>query len=258
LPQSKRRPAIQRWLVIPDLQTPYHDTRSLAAVEKLMKDYRFDGIVYLGDFLDFDAISSHNIGWLRLVEGKRLLDDYAVAAKILDRHQSIIRKKNKNARFVVLEGNHEYRLTRFIDANPSMEGMIEVPVALDFKRRGIQWVPFWSKGEVFRVGKAMFLHGRFVNDHHAKKTVQRYGYSCFYGHTHDVQTYSAEMYGTDTTLVGQSLGCLCLPQNYTMGAPTRWQQACAVFEFLPDGNFGYTVVRINRHRFVYGGKVYSG
>lgn len=79
-----------------------------------------------------------------------------------------------------------------------------------------------------------------------------------YGHVHDTQCYSAEMYGTGTTLIGQSLGCLCLPQNYMMGSPDKWQQAFAVFEFLPDGSFGYHVVRINEHRFVYNGRVYAG
>jgi hypothetical protein len=42
------------------------------------------------------------------------------------------------------------------------------------------------------------------------------------------------------------------------GAPDKWQQAFAVFEFLPDGNFTYNVVRIFKHRFIYNGKVYEG
>jgi hypothetical protein len=32
----------------------------------------------------------------------------------------------------------------------------------------------------------------------------------FYGHVHDVQAYSLKQY--DSTLIGQSLGCLCAPQ----------------------------------------------
>jgi hypothetical protein len=88
-----------------------------------MGDYFFDGYIQIGDLLDLDCISSHNIGNLRGVENKRIFDDYKVAGALLDRHQTIIRKRNKNARFVVLEGNHEYRLTRFIDANPSLEGL---------------------------------------------------------------------------------------------------------------------------------------
>ena len=121
------------------------------------------------------------------MENKRIFDDYKVAADILDRHQAIICKKNKGARFVLLEGNHEHRLERFIDANPSLEGLIEIPIGLEFDKRKIEWIPYWSKGTVCKIGKATFIHGRYCNDHHAKKHVQSYGCSVFYGHVHDIQ-----------------------------------------------------------------------
>lgn len=244
--------------MIPDLHVPYQDGRSLLAVEKLMTDYRFDGYIIIGDFLDFDCISSHNKNNLRAVEGKRIHADYKVAGEILDRHQAIIRSRNKDAKFIYIEGNHENRIERYVDANPALEGMVEVPTCLEFGRRKIEWVPFWSKGKVYKVGKATFIHGRYTNDLHAKKHVHRYGCNIFYGHLHDVQTYSAEMMGEGNTLVGQSLGCLCLSQKYMQGAPDRWQQAFAIFEFLPSGNFNYNVIRIFDHRFIYAGKIYEG
>ncbi len=244
--------------MLPDIHTPYEDKRSLLAVEKMMADHRFDTYLLIGDFVDLDCISSHNKNNLRAVEGKRLMLDYQHAGEVLDRHQKIIRANNKQAEFVYIEGNHEHRIERYIDANPAIEGMFEVPTALEFGRRKIKWVPFWSKGAVHTIGKATFIHGRYTNDHHAKKHIQRYGCNVFYGHLHDVQSYSAEMMGEGNTLVGQSLGCLCLPQKYMQGAPDRWQQAFAVFEFFPDGLFTYNVVRIFKHRFIYNGKVYEG
>jgi hypothetical protein len=42
------------------------------------------------------------------------------------------------------------------------------------------------------------------------------------------------------------------------GRPDRWQQAVAVFEFMPDGEFQYQVLRINEHKFVHNGKEYEG
>src|SRR5436305_13630025 len=107
---------IERWIVLPDLQVPYHDKRSLAAVEKLMADFRFDGYLQIGDFMDFDCISSHNKNNLRAVEGKRLMADYAHAGAILDRHQSIIRQNNPKAQFVIIEGNHEHIIEKYLDA----------------------------------------------------------------------------------------------------------------------------------------------
>lgn len=244
--------------MLPDLHIPYEDKRSIAAIEKLMADFRFDGWLQLGDMMDFDCISSHNKNNLRAVEGKRIQLDYDAAAHFLDRQQALIRQNNKNAKFVIIEGNHSDRINRYIDANPALEGMVEVPTCLEFGRRKIKWVPFWSRGDVFTIGKATFIHGRYTNDAHAKKHVQRYGRNVFYGHLHDVQSYSAEMLGEGNTLCGQSLGCLCLPQKYMQGAPDKWQQAFAIIDFFPDGNFTPHVIKIFKHRFAYGDKVYEG
>jgi hypothetical protein len=89
--------------------------------------------------------------------------------------------------------------------------------------------------------------------------VQRFGISVLYGHVHDVQVFSSHGMGTNNTLVGASLGCLCLPQGYMRGVPTRWVQAVTVVEVLmPSGEFTFNVIRINDHRFCHNGRVYSG
>jgi hypothetical protein len=42
------------------------------------------------------------------------------------------------------------------------------------------------------------------------------------------------------------------------GRPDKWQTAFAVFDFMPDGNFQYQVIRIHDHKFSYGGRLYMG
>ena len=39
-------------IVLPDMQVPFHDKLTLAAVEKYMADERWDEWVQLGDFID--------------------------------------------------------------------------------------------------------------------------------------------------------------------------------------------------------------
>lgn len=250
---------ITRWLVIPDLHVPSHDEKSLMAVEKLMEDYRWDGCVLLGDLMDFDVISAHNHGKPRLTEGKRLAEDYKVAAKVLDRIISKVRKRNHCARVVYISGNHEYRLQRYIDGNPALEGMgLEVPLALNLRERRVEWIPFWEEGKIFKLGKVAFGHGLYTNDLHAKKHCLRYGCELFvYGHTHAIQYYSSEMHGNGTTIAAVSLGCLCEPMPYMMGRPDRWEQAVGVLEMC-GGDYGFNVIRIVGHKFIYGGRVYEG
>lgn len=225
-----------------------------------MKDHHFDGLLYIGDFMDFDIISRHNANNLRAVEGRRMQDEYDAAARVLDRHISIIRGNNKNAKVVYLEGNHEFRVEAYIDANPVVEGMFEVENGLRLAERGVQWIPCWSKGETYQIGNARFHHGLYTTQYHSRKMVDVFGTNIFFGHTHDVQSFSREYEGDDKTIVGQSLGCLCLyRQTYMRGKPSKWQQAFGVFYFFDDGFFTYFVPRIFKHRFVSPeGKTYDG
>lgn len=221
-----------------------------------MADHRWDEVVYLGDFMDFGLISSHNKDNLRAVAGRQLDNEYAIGSEILDRHQKLA----PHATLTLLEGNHEHRIERYVDANPVLEGKVEVDQGLELTRRKIKWIRFWSKGDVLKIGKARFIHGAYTNQYHAKKHVEAYGHSVFYGHTHDVQLFSKELKGDNKTIVGQSLGCLCnYNQPYMRGKPNKWQQAFAVFYFLPNGHFTYYVPFIFNHTFVSPeGKVYEG
>lgn len=230
------------------------DKRSIAAVEKYIKDAEPDEIICIGDFLDFNCISDHNAFNLRATEGETIQRDYNVANKVLDRWQKLTPK------VVLLEGNHDYRVERFIDAYPKMAGLLEVETGLRLRERGIKWVRSWSKGEKYRVGNATFIHGRYVNDHHAKKHAEAFGRPIFYGHTHDIQLYSKVTEGDNKTVVGQSLGCLCEYQQYYLkGFPNRWQQAFAEFYVREDGFFNYTVTMIFNHKFIGpNGKEYHG
>lgn len=220
-----------------------------------MSDHHWDEVVYLGDFMDFDIISSHNRENLRAIAGRQLDAEYQLGCEMLDLHKKLAPK----AKFTLLEGNHEERVERYIDANPVLEGKVEVETGLQLKARNINWVRFSSKGQIYKIGKARFIHGLYVNQYHARKHVENYGENVFYGHTHDVQSYSKELQGADKTIVGQSLGCLCrYDQKYLKGRPTKWQQAIGVFYFFPDGYFTYDVIRIFKHRFYAEGKVYQG
>jgi hypothetical protein len=96
-----------------------------------------------------DLVSSHNIGKLRLIDGERLLAEYKAIEEVVFRHQRII-ENNPAARIVWLEGNHCYRVTRYLDAHPELEGLLEIPIVLKLKERGIEWIPSWSEGKTFK------------------------------------------------------------------------------------------------------------
>lgn len=255
---------IKRVLVLPDpqLRPAYggvptgEDTQTLKAVERYVRDHRWDEVVLLGDFLDLDCLSSHNHGKPLLVEGRRLQLDYDHGQRFLDKWQDL----TYPAKWTIIEGNHEFRAVRYAEAFPAMQGSVEVPNGLDLKGRDIKWVPFWSEGKLHQIGNAYFGHGRFTNEHHAKKNLGVYGVPFYYGHTHDVQEASVTRYGDDKTICAKSMGCLCrYNQPYLQGRPSKWQQAFGVFHFQTSGFFNDYIVKIFDHGFISPeGQVYRG
>lgn len=241
---------MQRWVIIPDLQIPYHDTRSLAAVETYIAGYRWDGWLCLGDFLDFNELSSY-------VEGKpgavreSVAETFAAGNSVLERHSRIVRDVNPKARMVLIEGNHDYRATAYAERFPALKEHLSVPKNLRLKERGVEWVPSWSKGKLFKLGNAYFTHGLLTGKYAASRMVDHYGVCIYFGHDHGVSFHAKVRHGDDKTLEGGSLGCLCrYDQKYLKGAPTNWQQAVTTMFVQPNGNYNLYVSRIFNHRFV--------
>lgn len=246
-------------IVLPDIHVPYHDTKAVAAIEHYMTwrqsrtshVQRLNGWIQLGDLGDFDSVSRHNIGRRKLQEGLRVQADFDACTTLLDRHQNIM---GDTASFDLIEGNHEDRLNRYAEEHPEIDGLLTVPRGLDLAARGIRWWPFWSRGHrggILKVGKAHFGHGRYTSGFHAKKHALVYGDNFFYGHVHDTQSHTHPFVGENRVVAAESFGCLCdLNRDWMQGSPDKWQHAFAVFNWLRDGTFGYSLVRIFRGRFV--------
>ena len=230
-----------------DLHIPYHDVKAVENVLKYAKDLKPNTVLLNGDILDCDSISSHVKGNLRAIEGKTLRKEYDAGERFLDDLQ----KACPESQIVFMEGNHEYRVERWLNEHPQAQGLMEVPNGLNLKQRGILWIPSWSQTKIFRVGKANFVHGLYTGKNHAEKMVNSFGCNIFYGHLHDCNSFNLVTIGDNSTKVGASLGCLCrYRQYYLKGRPTNWQQAFTKFTFRDDGFFDYDLVKIFKGKFV--------
>lgn len=247
-------------IILPDIHVPFEDKRSMSAVERFMEDSCFDHYIQLGDFCDMNMVSAHNHGKPRLVENERILEQYDQVNAVLDRHQALILGNNSEARMTLLEGNHEHRVERYMDAHPATAGLLEVRKNLRLDERGMEWVPCYSKGEIYQLGKLLFHHGKATGKHHALQMGLAFGHSIVYGHTHDFQSHSLVQFGKESTIAAHSIGCLCqYEQGYIGKNPTKWQQGFAVAYFDPKGFFQLYPVRIFNHAFFApNGKRYKG
>lgn len=241
---------MKHWIILPDMQIPYEDKRSVSAVEKYMAAHTWDGYLNLGDFLDFNELSSFVKGKPGAVK-ENVAATFDAGRKIIRRHAQIIRKNNVHARMVLLQGNHDYRAVSYGDEHPGMKEHLDVPKNLGLEELDVEWIKSWEEGRLFKLGNAYFLHGNYINKYHAARMVDAYGVCVYYGHTHDVMFFPKMTRGNKETLEAGSLGCLCrYDQQYMQGKPHNWQQAVSTLYLQESGNFNLYVSRIFNHRFI--------
>lgn len=114
----------RRHFVIPDRQNkpgvPLEHNRWIGqAVAK----YRPDVVMRLGDDPDFESISAHSEPGSLSKEGKRLkadIDAYNEGERLYREGLGGFKPKEE----IKLHGNHDHRLTRFIEKNPVLEGLV--------------------------------------------------------------------------------------------------------------------------------------
>lgn len=122
-------------LVIPDCQIKEGvPTDHLEWAGKAIAEYRPDVVVNLGDFADMPSLSTHDTRGSKYFEGLRYKTDVDVAKtamqKLLKPLRDFQEKQRKNKekiykpRMIMLLGNHENRINRAVNNNPTLEGLI--------------------------------------------------------------------------------------------------------------------------------------
>ena len=113
--------APRRHFIIPDTQVKAGDpTDHMDWIGKAIRHYKPDVVIHLGDHWDFPSLSKYASAAER--EGARIAGDIKAGNDALRRlHKAM---GNFNGRKVILRGNHEDRLARFLRENPQLEGSL--------------------------------------------------------------------------------------------------------------------------------------
>ena len=125
-------------LVIPDIQAnpDHNDFDYLTSVGNYIVAKKPEIVVNLGDMADMSSLSSHDKPGSKTMEGKRYKADIAAVTKAMNALLTPLwdynakAKKNKEKqykpRMVMITGNHENRITRAVEADPKLEGLISL------------------------------------------------------------------------------------------------------------------------------------
>lgn len=245
---------IKKVILLPDIHYPEHSKKCLTLVNKFIKDFNPDTIIYQGDQLDLGSISAWDKDKPLLKESKRLWKEYTdFDNDVLKVHETITKRACER---VFIIGNHEYRAQRYIEKNPELEGMIEPEIYLELKDRGYTVVDY---NKVYKLGKLNVIHGFYYNTHHAAHTVGAFEGNVVYCHTHTSQEF------TKTTPLDASdfhtatcLPCLCnLNPEYQKNKPSSWINGFGVAYLSPDGSYSLYRIIIVNGQFVFNDKLYK-
>jgi hypothetical protein len=122
-------------LVIPDCQVKEGvPLEHLTWAGQAICDYRPDVVVNIGDFADMPSLSTHDVKGSKYFEGLRYKKDIEVTKEAMKMLLAPLKdlqskqRKNKDKvykpRMVLTLGNHENRIDRAVNNNPTLEGLI--------------------------------------------------------------------------------------------------------------------------------------
>lgn len=249
-------------LVIPDCHIDSEDRRAydlMLKAARRLNNGRGPAFVYiLGDYGDFYAVMGHR----KAAAAPRLL--MREVRVINDRLDELQRLFPKCQLFVYIEGNHEFRLARYIDEHaPDLFGATDVPTLLKLDRRP-RWkfVPYTPDQLVQVAGSKLWarhepLSGGTLPAH---GTVIKAGCSIIYGHVHTAQASQVVMANGDTH-IGISVGWLGDKRksafHYVRGFH-QWSLGFGVVTVEPSGNFFVESARIINYRCLVNGEIIKG
>lgn len=138
-------------LVLPDVQAkPGVDFSYLKRIGTYMVEKRPDIVVCIGDFSDQHSLSTFDVG-KKSYEGRRYKKDIeatheamsAFLTPMIDFNEKAKRNKERQykPRMVMTLGNHEHRISRAIESDPKLDGLMSLD-DLCYEAFGWEVIPF--------------------------------------------------------------------------------------------------------------------
>lgn len=250
---------------------PFHDEAAmdlaLQIISWLEENDRIDTVINLGDYLDLPA------------QG-RFEQEAAFAfttQAAFDRGHLFLQQQRAaagpKAKIVLVEGNHDRRMEKFITANAlSAHGLrrantaelpaMSIPYLLRLDEIGVEYIDAYPAGAYWITERLRAIHGNKARSNGSTAAAYTNAdphISTIFGHAHRLEIQSRTVFNRDgairTTAV--SPGCLCrvdgaVPSvngsTHIDGTPAtyyeNWQQGVAIVTVQPDGEFFTELIQI--------------
>ena len=209
---------MERIVFIPDMQVPEHDPKAISLFCKIVKDLKPNRAIYLGDTVNFDALSKYD----KIEADVPLAEELSKLDKVFRTIRAALPKK---CRVQLIQGNHEERFPKKLwKVLPEMADMERFSLG-----RILRLEAHNIEGPFTRIelcdGRFLVVHGHpycgVVPGSVARKWMDTEARSGICGHIHRLCIVGKKIW--DEQLVWAEGGSLCLnPQRY-MNNQGNWQ-----------------------------------
>jgi predicted phosphodiesterase len=221
------------------------------ALGKYIKDTPHDVVVSIGDFMSMNCLSDWDRNKRMKMEGKRYAKEVSAGNVALDHFAPSCKK------LVYVKGNHENRLDRYFEVDPTFQGINSLEKDLMFKERGIVPVEYKSNYDINGVS---FTHipingvGKPIsNPNVCKKALSLYHNSVVFGHTHTLD-HCAE-HRQNAPHLNQALAVGCFFEHvddYAKGSKTDYWRGIVTLNIYHRNRFDYSTLSLSNLRKKYG------
>jgi len=248
-------------LIIPDCHINSEHKRAyelMLRASKTLNGGKGPAFIYiLGDYGDFISVTGHQ---RRAFEERFLYKEAAAINARLDQLDRLWPRAHKT----FIEGNHEWRLARYLDSKaPELSKTMDVKSLLRLDRRP-KWtfVPYGPTQLVRVAGSKLYarhepLAGGTLPAH---GTVVKAGCSIVYGHTHTAQASQVVMANGDTH-IGISVGWLGDDRKDAFAyvkSHHQWSLGFGVVTVIPNGDFFIETARVINNKTLVNGRLFKG
>jgi predicted MPP superfamily phosphohydrolase len=237
-----------REVYISDVHVPEHDPHAWKLALRVVSKVDPDLVYIGGDFGEFESVSSYRKDPLAKHRFQLELD--AVFAEL-----EAVRRAAPDARIVFLDGNHEDRITRYLEKDHT-EALASLRVLNNAQllRLPELCMEHKSYGNVERIGKLYHIHGDQVaagSVNVARNIALRLQRSVLCGHYHTAGQHFVSQLEGDTHCVTVNSCLRTLNPGYTFNP--QWTQGLTIVEYSRSGYFHVQPVVFFR----VGGRIYS-
>jgi hypothetical protein len=188
------------------------------------------------------------------MEGRRYQKDIEAGLNFLNLMWSEI-EDPKKYEWIMTEGNHETRLWRYLEHDPTFAGAVDYKVEL-----GIEDWNIISYAEYYKHKGIYFTHipfnkSRPIGGKYAvHRALEFHQHSSVFGHTHELQVAGLHRMGAAHLNQALNVGCYFEhEEDYAKGTVSNYWRGIILIDHYKHGRFGWNPISMGKMRQMYEG-----